>query len=148
MDNAPRDCRRSLVWLTIRFRWKESIPSIYFPTSASSCREPKCISSFRPFLTVRAYVVHYLVPVKLGGPHDSLIAKLVAFNSKVLDEDLEMIPSMQASMRAGSLTVLKLQYQERRIRRLHEDIDLRIGYADVPAAIHVPDVLGRYVEES
>lgn len=95
-----------------------------------------------------AYVVHYLVPVKLGGPHDSLIAKLVAFNSKVLDEDLEMIPSMQASMRAGSLTVLKLQYQERRIRRLHEDIDLRIGYADVPAAIHVPDVLGRYVEES
>lgn len=93
-----------------------------------------------------AYVVHYLASQPLGAGHDVTIDGLVRFNSKVLGEDLEMMPSMQASMESGALKQLKLQYQERRIRRYHEDIDLMIGAEQIAPDLRVPPLLADYVE--
>jgi hypothetical protein len=50
-------------------------------------------------------------------------------------------------MRCGALDVLRLQYQERRIRYVHEEIDRRIGPERVPAALRVPALLDRWVEK-
>jgi hypothetical protein len=50
------------------------------------------------------------------------------------------------SMRAGA-TDLRLQYQERRIRYVHEEIDRRIGPDRVPEKLRVPALLDGYVEE-
>lgn len=93
-----------------------------------------------------AYLVHYCAATPRGSEHDALIRQVVAFNSRVLNEDLAVIPGMQASMASGGLEVLKLQYQERRIRRLHEELDRMIGPEDVPVALRVPPLLDSYVE--
>jgi phenylpropionate dioxygenase-like ring-hydroxylating dioxygenase large terminal subunit len=95
-----------------------------------------------------AYLIHYLTPVKRGGGQDSLIQKLVDFNSKVLSEDMHLVPGIQESMRHGGLDRLRLQYQERRIRRLHEDIDMMIGAESIPEELRVPPSLDPYVESN
>lgn len=92
------------------------------------------------------YLVHYFSPLPMGGEHEAQFRQLVAFNSHVLNEDLAVIPGIQTSMEAGGIDVLKLQYQERRIRRLHEVIDQWIGADDVPAPLRVPSLLDSHVE--
>jgi hypothetical protein len=66
----------------------------------------------------------------------------------VLLEDLAALGPAQKSMACGVTDVLRLQYQERRIRYVHEEIDRRIGPELVPEALRVPALLDDYIEES
>lgn len=73
-------------------------------------------------------------------------ATFVGFNQTVLFEDLAVLPGMQASVDAGSLRSLTLNYQERRIYHVHEAIDRVIGVGRVPEELRVRPVLGDLVE--
>jgi phenylpropionate dioxygenase-like ring-hydroxylating dioxygenase large terminal subunit len=71
----------------------------------------------------------------------------IEFNRTVLFEDLTVLPGVQASINAGTLDVVRLSYQERRIYYVHETIDRVIGGESVPEPLRVPHVLGPYVED-
>ncbi|MGB8860201.1 MAG: hypothetical protein WCC60_13130 [Ilumatobacteraceae bacterium] len=53
---------------------------------------------------------------------------------------------MQRSMESPALRGIPLNYQERRIWHLHEEIDRVIGVDNVPAALRMKSVLGPYIE--
>ena len=93
------------------------------------------------------YIVDYLSHIPRGGKHDAMLDQMVKFNSMVLQEDLALVEDMQTAMEQGILTKLKLQYQERRIRRLHEDLDLMIGADKIEADLQAPNLLDNFVEE-
>lgn len=60
---------------------------------------------------------------------------------KVLDEDMENLGSIQASMRSGALSHVTLSYQERRIYWANQQIDRLIGEENIPAHLRVKPVL-------
>ncbi|MDE2618805.1 MAG: aromatic ring-hydroxylating dioxygenase subunit alpha [Sphingomonadales bacterium] len=60
---------------------------------------------------------------------------------KVLDEDMENLGSIQASMRSGALSEVTLSYQERRIYWANQQIDALIGAERIPAGLAVTPVL-------
>ena len=72
---------------------------------------------------------------------------MVEANWSVLLEDLANQAAAQKSMQCGALDALRLQYQERRIRYVHEEIDRRIGAEHVPAALRVPALLDPFIEK-
>jgi phenylpropionate dioxygenase-like ring-hydroxylating dioxygenase large terminal subunit len=93
------------------------------------------------------YLAHFLSPVARSETTERGIDASIEANWKVLLEDLACMAAAQKSMRCGAADVLRLQYQERRIRYVHEEIDRRIGAERVPAALRVPALLDDYVEE-
>lgn len=56
---------------------------------------------------------------------------------KVLDEDMENLGSIQASMRSGALEEVTLSYQERRIYWANQQIDAMIGIDRIPPHLRV-----------
>ena len=68
-------------------------------------------------------------------------------NWTVLLEDLDALGPAQKAMDCGVVDVLILQYQERRIRYVHEEIDRRIGPEQVPEGLRVPALLDSFIEE-
>lgn len=94
-----------------------------------------------------AYYTHFLSPAPRTEQTSALIDALIEANWRVLLEDLANQIAAQKSMRCGALDVLRLQYQERRIRYVHEELDRRIGPERVPAALRVPALLDRFVEK-
>jgi len=93
------------------------------------------------------YLAHFLSPVARSEATAQLIDASIEANWTVLLEDLACMAAAQKSMRCGAADVLRLQYQERRIRYVHEEIDRRIGPERVPEALRVPALLDDYVEE-
>jgi len=71
--------------------------------------------------------------------------KIAAYNL-ILDEDLEYLPSVQKSMESPAFRGVPLNYQERRIYHLHEEIDRVIGVDRIPEALRVKPVLAPYIE--
>jgi len=69
------------------------------------------------------------------------------FNTKVLFEDLQVLPGMQVALDSGSIEQINLNYQERRIYHLHEAIDRAIGVERVPEHLRVPPMLGSFIED-
>jgi hypothetical protein len=67
--------------------------------------------------------------------------------SRVLFEDLDVLPGVQCSLDAGTLASVQLGYLERRIYYLHETIDRAIGVDRVPERLRVPALLGPFVEQ-
>jgi phenylpropionate dioxygenase-like ring-hydroxylating dioxygenase large terminal subunit len=94
-----------------------------------------------------AYYTHFLSPVPRTDETSKLIDQTVDVNYRVLLEDLAALGPAQKSMACGATDVLRLQYQERRIRYVHEEIDRRIGPERVPEALRVPALLDDYIEE-
>jgi phenylpropionate dioxygenase-like ring-hydroxylating dioxygenase large terminal subunit len=94
------------------------------------------------------YTTHFLTPVARGDETAALIDRSVELNYGVLLEDLAALVPAQKAMACGAADVLRLQYQERRIRYVHEEIDRRIGSERIPEALRVPALLDRYVEEA
>lgn len=92
------------------------------------------------------YATHFLSPVPRNDETAAAIDRSVEGNYGVLLEDLAALLPAQKAMACGAADVLRLQYQERRIRYVHEEIDRRIGAARVPAVLRVPALLDRYVE--
>lgn len=87
------------------------------------------------------YCVHWcssLDPDANRQTHDAVIAAL----SRVLFEDLDVLPGEQRSLDAGTLESLRLGYHERRIYYLHETIDRAIGAENIPESLCVPELLG------
>ena len=93
------------------------------------------------------YMTHFLSPIERTGSTTNMIDASVEGNWKVLLEDLGALGPAQKAMDCGVTDVLRLQYQERRIRYVHEEIDRRIGPERVTAALRVPALLDSYVEE-
>ena len=66
--------------------------------------------------------------------------------NQIMDEDKHNMAPMQASMESPALTGIPINYQERRIWHLHEQIDRMIGVERIPDAMRVEPVLGPYIE--
>lgn len=94
-----------------------------------------------------SYTAHFFAPLARSEQTAGFLDAMIEANWRVLLEDLASQTAAQKAMQCGALDVLRLQYQERRIRYVHEEIDRRIGPDRVPAALRVPAVLDRYIEE-
>jgi phenylpropionate dioxygenase-like ring-hydroxylating dioxygenase large terminal subunit len=105
------------------------------------------ISAFPLSVGRCAYTTHFLSPVRRSDETAALIDQSVDANYGVLLEDLAALGPAQKAMACGAADVLRLQYQERRIRYVHEEIDRRIGPERVPEALRVPALLDAYIEE-
>ncbi len=92
------------------------------------------------------YSAHFLSAADPRGEHASSISKWVEANWGILLEDLAQLEAAQQAIGSGAIETLRLQYQERRIRYLHEEIDRRIGEEHLPEALRVPPLMDRYVE--
>ena len=66
------------------------------------------------------------------------------YNQIMAEDEMNMAP-MQRSMESPALTGIPINYQERRIWHLHEEIDRVMGDA-VPEHLRVEQVLEPYVE--
>lgn len=66
---------------------------------------------------------------------------------KILDEDMDNLASIQASLNTKAFTGIMANYQERRIYWLHEAIDRKIGHNRVPPELAVKQVLPPYMEQ-
>jgi phenylpropionate dioxygenase-like ring-hydroxylating dioxygenase large terminal subunit len=106
------------------------------------------ISAFPLAVGRSAYTTHFLTAVPRTDETAKRIDQSVDANYGVLLEDLAALGPAQKAMACGAADVLRLQYQERRIRYVHEEIDRRIGPERVPEALRVPALLDGYVEEA
>jgi hypothetical protein len=70
-----------------------------------------------------------------------------AVYNQIMDEDMMNMAPMQRSIESPALTGTPINYQERRIWHLHEQIDRMIGPDRVPAELRVEQVLGPYIED-
>jgi phenylpropionate dioxygenase-like ring-hydroxylating dioxygenase large terminal subunit len=93
------------------------------------------------------YLTHFFAPVARSEQTAAMLDGVIEVNWRVLLEDLASQTSAQKAMQCGALDRLRLQYQERRIRYVHEEIDRRIGAERIPASLRVPALLDRYVEK-
>jgi len=93
------------------------------------------------------YYTHFLSPLPRTPETSARIDATIDGNWRVLLEDLASQTAAQKSMQCGALDVLRLQYQERRIRYVHEELDRRIGPERVPARLRVPALLDAFVEK-
>ncbi len=92
------------------------------------------------------YLVHWCSSLDpAAGGDDPTLDRFVDMNCGVLFEDLAVLPGIQASVDAGALRSVTLNYQERRIYHLHETIDRVIGTERVPDELRVTQVLGEVV---
>jgi phenylpropionate dioxygenase-like ring-hydroxylating dioxygenase large terminal subunit len=102
-----------------------------FPDGASRC----------------TYTAHFFAPVARGEDNAATIDAMIEANWRVLLEDLASQTSAQKAMECGALDRLRLQYQERRIRYVHEELDRRIGAERIPEPLRVPPLLDAFVEK-
>jgi len=93
------------------------------------------------------YYTHFLSPVPRSDAMSAKLDAMIEANWRVLLEDLVSQTAAQKSMKCGALDVLRLQYQERRIRYVHEEIDRWIGAERIPERLRVPALLDAYVEK-
>ena len=68
-----------------------------------------------------------------------------SYNQIMAEDEMNMAP-MQASMKSPALSGIPINYQERRIWHLHEQIDRTIGADRIPEEMRVASVLDAYVE--
>ena len=66
--------------------------------------------------------------------------------NQIMDEDMQNMAPMQQSIESPALTGIPINYQERRIWHLHEQIDRMIGSENIPADLRVEQLLGPYIE--
>jgi phenylpropionate dioxygenase-like ring-hydroxylating dioxygenase large terminal subunit len=66
---------------------------------------------------------------------------------QIMDEDMQNMAPMQRSIESPALTGIRINYQERRIWHLHEQIDRMIGAERIPAQLQVPSLLGPFIEQ-
>jgi phenylpropionate dioxygenase-like ring-hydroxylating dioxygenase large terminal subunit len=71
-----------------------------------------------------------------------------AVYNQIMAEDERNMAPMQRSMESPALRGMPINYQERRIWHLHEEIDRVIGADRIPPELRVEPVLGPYLEGS
>lgn len=67
------------------------------------------------------------------------------YNQIMAEDEMNMAP-MQRSMASPALTGIPINYQERRIWHLHEEIDRVIGIERIPEELRIQPLLGPYIE--
>ena len=65
---------------------------------------------------------------------------------EIMEEDMRNMAPMQRSLESPAMRGVPINYQERRIWHLHEQIDRTIGADRIPEELRVPELLARYVE--
>ena len=68
--------------------------------------------------------------------------------NQIMAEDERNMAPMQRSMESPALRGIPINYQERRIWHLHEEIDRVIGSERIPERLRMQQVLGPYLEPS
>ena len=96
---------------------------------------------------VKRYLSERFSPAPRGEQNAGLLDAMIEANWTVLMEDLASQASAQKAMQCGALDALRLQYQERRIRYVHEEIDRRIGAERIAPALRVPALLDAFIEK-
>ena len=66
----------------------------------------------------------------------------------VMNEDFMNLEPMHRSIASGALESIPLNYQERRIYHLHEEIDRVIGEGRIPEALRVAPRLAPFCEKA
>ena len=72
-------------------------------------------------------------------------ARRAAYNAIMAEDEMNMAP-MQRSMESPALGGIPINYQERRIWHLHEQIDRIIGADRIPEHLRMDMVLDPYIE--
>jgi phenylpropionate dioxygenase-like ring-hydroxylating dioxygenase large terminal subunit len=67
------------------------------------------------------------------------------YNAIMAEDEMNMAP-MQQSLESPALAGIPINYQERRIWHLHEEIDRIIGAENIPAELQMEQLLAPYVE--
>jgi phenylpropionate dioxygenase-like ring-hydroxylating dioxygenase large terminal subunit len=78
---------------------------------------------------------------------DAWQARRASYNQIMGEDEMNMAP-MQRSMESPALTGMPINYQERRIWHVHEQIDRTIGVDRIPEHLRIEQVLDPYVERS
>ena len=73
------------------------------------------------------------------------VTRLDTFNA-IMEEDRRNMAPMQRSLDSPGFRGVPINYQERRIWHLHEQIDRTIGIEQIPEELRVAQLLARYVE--
>lgn len=89
---------------------------------------------------------HWFAPDWGDGPRPELWETRIANFERILEEDTQFAPQIQASVESPGFTGIPLSYQERRIYHWHEELDRRIGSENIPEHLRVPEVLPPFVE--
>lgn len=91
--------------------------------------------------------VHWFAPGWGDGPRPAVWDLRLSNFLAILDEDLQFADSIQKAVESAGLRGFPLNYQERRIYHWHEELDRRIGAANIPEHLRVPEVLEGFVDE-
>jgi hypothetical protein len=65
----------------------------------------------------------------------------------IMGEDSANMAPMQRSLESPAMRGVPINYQERRIWHLHEQIDRTIGIDRIPPELRVPQLLAPYVSD-
>jgi len=88
----------------------------------------------------------YIAPDWGEGERPAFWDRFLPIFDAVLQEDMMNLAPIQASLDSGAFTGMMINYQERRIYWLHEEIDRRIGAENVPPELAVQQILSEFVE--
>ncbi|MEM7612290.1 MAG: aromatic ring-hydroxylating dioxygenase subunit alpha [Pseudomonadota bacterium] len=91
--------------------------------------------------------VHWFAPGEPGEQRDPLWDTRIENFDRILEEDTQFAPQIQASVESPGFDGVPLNYQERRIYHWHEELDRRIGLGNVPDALAVEPVLAPFVTD-
>ncbi len=103
--------------------------------------------------TTRLDWIYYAPPPDGADRFDSAnlpehwLARRQQYNQIMAEDELNMAP-IQRSMESPALRGIALNYQERRIWHLHEQIDRVIGAENIPTELRIENLLAPYVEHS
>jgi phenylpropionate dioxygenase-like ring-hydroxylating dioxygenase large terminal subunit len=89
----------------------------------------------------------YGPPTETAGQEKAWQALLEVFDG-VMNEDFENLAPMQRSISSGALESIPLNYQERRIYHLHEEIDRQIDPERMPEPLRVTPLLEPFWEHA
>jgi phenylpropionate dioxygenase-like ring-hydroxylating dioxygenase large terminal subunit len=87
--------------------------------------------------------VHWFAPDGAEG-HELWPTRMSNFE-RILEEDTQFAPRIQESVETAGFKGMCVSYAERRIYHWHEELDRRIGTANIPEALRVKPVLGAYL---
>ena len=95
--------------------------------------------------TARSMVVdvHWFAPEGAEG-HELWPTRMSNFE-RILEEDTQFAPRIQESVETAGFGGMYVSYQERRIYHWHEELDRRIGTANIPEHLRVRPVLGPWI---
>ncbi len=89
----------------------------------------------------------YVAPDWGEGERPAFWDRFLPIFDAVLQEDMMNLAPIQASLDSGAFTGMMINYQERRIYWLHEEIDRRIGAENMPPELAVQQILSEFVEQ-